>query len=147
MYCAAYKAKVKPGSTFSYMRGRKSHEYLCASKFACVRTYARRQHSLLVLRPWVLVRPRFKLLTSGSADWRSPNWADLMATKNNNSEELNHIFFYHNQALLLLHLLTYDNWYRYKTTFVQTYFPYIFRFRGPSIKIFPVEVGPIVNLL
>ena len=108
-------------------------------KFTCART----QHFLLILRPWVLVRPGFKLLTSRSADCRSPNWADLVLAKNNNSEELNHIF-YHNQALLLLHMFTYDNWYRYKTTFVQTYFPFIFRFHGPILKYFLSKSGQLL---
>ena len=108
-------------------------------KFTC----ARSQHFLLILRPWVLVRQGFKLPTSRSADWRSPNWADLAAAKNNNSEKLNHIF-YHNQALLLLHMFTYDNWYRYKTTFCADIFSLYFRFHGPILKYFLSKSGQLL---
>ena len=108
-------------------------------KFTC----ARSQHFLLILRPWVLVRQGFKLPTSRSADWRSPNWADLAAAKNNNSEKLNHIFittrlFY----CYTCSLMTTDI--DIKLHFVQTYFPFIFRFHGPILKYFLSKSGQLL---
>ena len=111
-------------------------------KFTCVRS----QHFLLILRPWVLVRQGFKLPTSRSADWRSPNnWADLAAAKNNNSEKLNHIFLSQPGSFIVTHV---HSWQLHdidiKLHFVQTYFPFIFRFHGPILKYFLSKSGQLL---